>query len=232
MSTALTQLDAMIASLETQLGSATPPAPPAGADAGKPTTEKKKKKEKKARPAKAKAPAADPNQPAITKIEFRVGFIRKAWKHETADKLYCEEIDVGEDAPRQIASGLVPHYSLEQMQERRVLVMCNLKAKNLVGFKSHGMVCCAAKEGDDGSETVEFVEPPEGAAVGEVVTFEGVSGEYAPVTPAQVDKKKVLQAALPDLQVNAEGNVVWKGAACVTSAGPVTAPTLRDCPVR
>lgn len=42
-------------------------------------------------------------------------------------RLYCEEIDVGEGAPRQIASGLVPHYSLEAMKDRRVVVMCNLK---------------------------------------------------------------------------------------------------------
>lgn len=42
-------------------------------------------------------------------------------------RLYCEEIDVGEGAPRNIASGLVPHYSLEEMKGRRVVVMCNLK---------------------------------------------------------------------------------------------------------
>ena len=43
------------------------------------------------------------------------------------NRLYCEEIDVGEEAPRNIASGLVPHYSLEEMKGRRVIVMCNLK---------------------------------------------------------------------------------------------------------
>lgn len=45
------------------------------------------------------------------------------------DRLYCEEIDVGEEGPRQIASGLVPHYSLEEMKDRRVVVMCNLKVE-------------------------------------------------------------------------------------------------------
>lgn len=45
----------------------------------------------------------------------------------TAKRLYCEEIDVGEEAPRNIASGLVPHYSLGEMKGRRVIVMCNLK---------------------------------------------------------------------------------------------------------
>ena len=62
---------------------------------------------------------------------------------ETADKLYCEEIDVGEEeGPRQIASGLRPHFTLEQMQGQRLLVVANLKKKNLLGFKSHGMYVC------------------------------------------------------------------------------------------
>jgi len=37
----------------------------------------------------------------------------QAWKHPEADKLYCEEIDVGEDTPREIASGLRHFYESE-----------------------------------------------------------------------------------------------------------------------
>lgn len=94
-------------------------------------------------------------------------FMIQVWVHPDADKLYCEEIDVGEDSPRQIASGLRPHFTEEQMLGQRLLVASNLKAKNLVGFKSHGMVLCAAEPKDDGNgEKVEFVEPPEGAEIG------------------------------------------------------------------
>ena len=53
-------------------------------------------------------------------------------KHETADKLYCEEIDVGEAEPRQIASGLVPHYTLEQMMGKRLIVVANLKVRQKI----------------------------------------------------------------------------------------------------
>ena len=178
---------------------------------------------------KKKGAPADPNQPEITKLDIRVGKITKVWRHETADKLYCEEIDVGEDAPRQIASGLVPHYSLEQMQDKRLLVFCNLKARNLVGFKSHGMVLCAAKE-VDGKEVVEFIDPPADAKVGERISVEGLSGD--PVTPAQVDKKKVFVNAVPDLKTSADRVATWKGHAFMTSAGPCTAPTLADAAMR
>ena len=32
----------------------------------------------------------------VTKLDIRVGLIRKAWAHPESDKLWCEEIDVGE----------------------------------------------------------------------------------------------------------------------------------------
>lgn len=54
---------------------------------------------------------------------------------------------LGEEENRQIASGLVPYYSLEDMQDRRVIVVANLLPRKLVGFKSFGMVLCASKEG-------------------------------------------------------------------------------------
>lgn len=70
------------------------------------------------------------------------------WNHEVAERLYCEEIDVGEEAPRQIASGLREHLTLEEMQDRLVLVVCNLRPAKLAGFNSNGMVLAA--KGPDG----------------------------------------------------------------------------------
>ncbi len=43
-------------------------------------------------------------------------------------------------ANRNIASGLRAFYSMEEMQGRRVIVLANLKARNIGGFKSNGMV--------------------------------------------------------------------------------------------
>ena len=91
--------------------------------------EKKEKKKQAKAPAKAAAPPAD--LPDICKLEFKVGLITKVWVHPDADKLYCEEIDVGEEGgPRQIASGLRPHYSEDEMLGKRVLVVANLKVSS------------------------------------------------------------------------------------------------------
>lgn len=63
-----------------------------------------------------------------------------SWRTIVIGRLYCEEIDVGEEEPRKIASGLVPHYSVEEMEGRRVVVFCNLKVR-WWGFLSVGLRC-------------------------------------------------------------------------------------------
>lgn len=241
--TAIELLEDLIADLEGKLNLA-PGADPAidskGEGGGKQLKQgqngdkKQKKKQAKQNNANKKAPAAapDPNLPAICKLEFKVGLITKVWAHPDADKLYCEEIDCGEDGgPRQIASGLRKHYSEEEMLGKRVLVVANLKAKKLVGFKSHGMVLCAAQANDDGSEKVEFVEPPEGAPLGEVVTFEGLPPP-APFSAAQVEKRKVFEACLDGMKTDENYVATWNGHVFMTTAGPCKGSTVKGGALR
>lgn len=187
-----------------------------------------KKKQSNANNKKQQPQAPPADQPDICKLEFKVGVITKVWNHPMADKLYCEEIDVGEESPRQIASGLRPHFTLEEMQGQRLLVVSNLKAKNLVKFKSHGMVLCAAAPKEDGSgEKVEFVEPPADAPLGEVVTFEGLPKPF-PLSGAQVEKKKVFAACLEGLKTTEDCTAVWNGHSFMTSAGPCKTKTIKN----
>lgn len=66
-------------------------------------------------------------------------------KHPDADSLYIEKIDLGEEGgPRTIVSGLVNYVPIEEMQDRMVVILANLKAANLRGVSSHGMVLCAS----------------------------------------------------------------------------------------
>jgi methionine--tRNA ligase beta chain len=198
---------------------------------GKQIQKKKEKKQvAKESAGKTKGVAAaleDPNLPDICKLEFKVGLIVKAWVHPDADKLYCEEIDCGEEGgPRQIASGLRAHYNLEEIQGKRVLVVANLKAKSLVGFKSNGMVLCAAETNADGTEKVEFVEPPEGAPLGEVVTFEGLSPP-APLSASQVEKKKLFAACMDGMRTNDKCEGTWNGYVFMTSAGSCKSVSIK-----
>ena len=161
------------------------------------------------------------NQPPaevnISALDIRVGKITKVWPHEEADKLFCEEIDLGTEK-RQIASGLRPFYQTEDLQDRHVLVLCNLKKRNLVGFPSHGMVLCASNADHT---AVEFVVPPEGSQIGERVVFEGFEGEPEP--ESKMNKKKIFEKLAPDLKTDESGQVVWKGVIAKTSSGVVKA---------
>jgi methionine--tRNA ligase beta chain len=154
----------------------------------------------------------------IHAMDIRVGKIVKVWDHESADKLYCEEIDLGTET-RQIASGLRPFLAPTELQDKLVLVLCNLKKLNLKGFPSHGMVLCASNAEHT---AVELVVPPEGTSIGERVVFDGV--ELSDPEPEnKVAKKKIFEQLAPDLQTNADGIVVWKGHVAKTSAGVVAA---------
>ena len=169
-------------------------------------------------------PASTYTGPPISALDIRVGLIRKVWEHEEAEKLYCEEIDVGEDEPRQIASGLRPYLSAEDMEGRKVLVLCNLKARNLVGFPSHGMVLCASNADHT---IVRLVNPPVDAKVGERVTvpdfdFDGENG--APYAENKIAKKKVFEEIAPNLTTNKYGVPEFLGRPLMTSAGICTSP--------
>ena len=153
----------------------------------------------------------------IAALDIRVGKIVEVWHHETADKLFCETIDLGTEQ-RKIASGLRPFYQTNDLLNKHVLVLCNLKARNLLGFPSHGMVLCASNADHT---AVELVVPPEGAALGERVTFEGYIGEPEPEN--KMNKKKIFEVVSPELRTNDQGMVVWKDAKATTSAGEVKA---------
>lgn len=95
-------------------------------------------------------------------MDLRVGKIVSCEVHPDADSLYVEQIEVGEEGPRTIISGLVNFVPQEQMVDRSVAVICNLKARNMRGIKSHGMVLCAS---DKDHTIVEPLQPPKGAQV-------------------------------------------------------------------
>lgn len=84
-----------------------------------------------------------------------MGLIRKAWKHPDAEALYVEEADVGEEEPRTVISGLVKYIPEEEMQNRRVIFVCNLKPANMRGIKSQAMVLAATSP--DGNSVRMFV---------------------------------------------------------------------------
>ncbi|KAL6650502.1 hypothetical protein ACP70R_009427 [Stipagrostis hirtigluma subsp. patula] len=125
-------------------------------------------------------------------LDIRVGRVVKAWRHPEADTLYVEEVDVGEEQPRTICSGLVNFLPLEQLQDSNVIVLANLKPRNMRGIKSNGMLMAAS---DAAHENVELLTPPEGSVPGERVWFgseDEKDRQSEPASPNQNPKEKDL----------------------------------------
>ncbi|MEM0379335.1 MAG: methionine--tRNA ligase subunit beta [Nanopusillaceae archaeon] len=80
------------------------------------------------------------------KIDLRVGKIIEIKDHPNADKLYVITVDLG-DEKRQIVAGLKDQYTKEQLLGKKIVVVCNLKPKNIRGIESRGMLLAAEKNG-------------------------------------------------------------------------------------
>merc|ERR1719499_548204 len=188
---------------------------------------KKGKKEEPKAKAKAKAAGKPAERPVddITRLNIRVGRMQKVWPHPDAEKLFCEEIDLGEPSgPRTIASGLRAHMKEEDMVGQLVVVLANLKPRKMQGFESQGMVLCATSaEGK-----VELLKPPAGAKVGERVNIEGFEMADPDDKLNEKTGKAPLEAVREGLLTDAERRGTFKGAVWQTSKGPVTAETVAN----
>jgi methionine--tRNA ligase beta chain len=194
---------------------------PAIAKASEPV--EKPKKEKKPVPPKEPARPVDD----VTRLRIIVGKLKRVWAHPDADKLWCEEVDCGDEEPRLIASGLREYYKTpEDMEGRMVLVLANLKPRPMRGFTSHGMLLCASTE-DRG---VELIEPPKDAKLGERVTIGDLVGEPDEILNA---KKNPWEAVCEHFKTGKDEPIaMFKDIPLMTSAGIPRAATLKDVPIR
>merc|ERR1712032_1582517 len=136
-------------------------------------------------------------------------------KKEDAPK---KEIDVGEEKPRTVISGLVKFIPEAEMQDRMAVLLCNLKPSKMRGIMSEAMVMCASTP-----EKVEILAPPPGAKPGDVVEVKGfIRAPDAQLNP----KKKIFEAVAPDLLVNSAHQATYKGELWTVNDSPVTSQTL------
>jgi len=156
-----------------------------------------------------KAAPTDDGEPVPSMIDLRVGHIVDIMKHPDADGLYVEQIDIGEETgPRTVVSGLVNYIPIDQMRDKYLVAVCNLKPANMRGVKSFAMVLCAtSKDGKDGG--IELIQPPANSKPGDRVYFEG--DDFQDATPlAQLNpKKKIFETVQPDFITLESKEAAW-----------------------
>ncbi|KAL3365643.1 hypothetical protein AABB24_010660 [Solanum stoloniferum] len=158
---------------------------------------------------------------SVSLLKLQIGHIKKAWKHPSADSLLVEEIDVGEAKCRQVVSGLAKFCSPEQLTNRLVVLVTNMKPSKLRDVTSEGMVLCASNEDHT---VVEPLIAPEGAKVGECISFAGHGGKPEDVLNP---KKKQFEKIAVNLFTDDKGVATFKGIPFMTSAGPCTSSIPR-----
>lgn len=107
---------------------------------------------------KAEKPKTDPLKAEIliddfAKLDLRVGLVTACKVHENADRLLVSTVDLGEEKPRQIVSGIAGHYTPEAMVGKKVIVVANLKPVTLRGELSEGMLLAGSN-----AKALEVVE--------------------------------------------------------------------------
>nr|XP_025037690.1 tyrosine--tRNA ligase, cytoplasmic [Pelodiscus sinensis] len=99
-------------------------------------------------PSKAKASVknstknSNPEDVVPSQLDIRVG---KVISVEKVAELYCVRLGGGEPEPRTVVSGLVQFLPRDQLQDRMVVLLCNLKAQKMRGVESQGMLLCASR---------------------------------------------------------------------------------------
>lgn len=80
------------------------------------------------------------------KLDFKVGRVLEAELVPKTDKLLKLIVDLGEAENRTIVSGIAESYSPEEMINKEVMVLTNLKPRKIKGIESQGMLLLAEKK--------------------------------------------------------------------------------------
>ena len=179
--------------------------------------------------------------------DLRVGFVKSCKILENFNDIYELIIDLGEENPRVIGTGLRHYVPEDKIQGTKVIVFSNLKPKKFGdSFASNGMIMCASKSGigeeeignnPEGSykgghgskrEKIELIRPNSDAKVGEKVFLEGM----------ELDKKKeeVISGGkfgkvIEYFMADGEGKCRFDGKKMMTESGEIRVETLKNAKI-
>lgn len=174
--------------------------------------DKKAKAPKKQPAAAAPAPVADH---PFARVDLRVGRIIKAERHPAADRLYVETVDLGEESPRTVVSGLVGHVELDSLHDRLAVFICNLKPATLCKTLSSAMLLVSK---DEASGVLEPLVVPASAKPGDRISIEGVT----PQPDAVIKPKEDTWERVRVLLTVRDGTAQYDGKPLQVAGGSIT----------
>lgn len=83
----------------------------------------------------------------FAKLDIRIGVITSVDVVEDADKLLRLSVDVGEDTPRQIISGIREYFDdPQELVGKQCPFITNLEPRVIRGYESQGMILAASSD--------------------------------------------------------------------------------------
>ena len=82
------------------------------------------------------------------KLDLRVGEIIEVEEIEGADFLYKLIVDIGSEK-RIICAGIKKYYSIEELKNKKIIMLINLAPRKMRGIESEGMLLAAGSKEED-----------------------------------------------------------------------------------
>lgn len=114
------------------------------------------------------------NKPTISiddfkKLEIKIGLILNVEKIEGSEKLLKLSVDMGEENPRQIVSGVAKFFPDEQtLVGKKCAFASNLEPRKLMGLISQGMIL-AVSGGEGEGQFFSLLETSQNVLIGSTV---------------------------------------------------------------
>jgi len=176
----------------------------------------------------------------VRRIALRVGTILEAGPHPEADSLIVCKLDCGDlnedgspSEPRTVVAGLAGKIPLEELINKKIVCIANLKPAKMRGIESTAMLLAASdgKDGDD--ETVQLLDVPSSVPNGELLSFEDKELGAPDAMLKSKGALKVWDRVKAKLRVNKNGEATYQdddtSRKIMTSGGPVKVGSLTDC---
>jgi len=154
----------------------------------------------------------------FSKLDLKVAKIISVEDHPNADKLIVLKINLGQEE-RQIVAGIKENYSKEDLQDRNIVVVTNLKPVKLRGIESNGMLLAAVEEKDN-RENVKLLSA-ENSCPGDDVFVEGIEKE--PKEVVEFNEFKEIE-----MRTDSKGHVLYNRRPLKTEKEEITVEGVKE----
>jgi len=174
----------------------------------------------------------------VRRVALRAGTILEALPHPDADSLIVCKVDCGDESsePRTVVAGLGGKIPLDELINKKIACVTNLKPAKMRGIESTAMLLAASDGIEGADEKVELLNIPDSVPNGELLSFDGKE----PCQPDQMMKSKgalkAFERVKACLKVNADGEATFveeeKGFKMQSSGGPIKVASLTDVTIQ